>query len=209
MDQHPIPRQITTFEFKLIGFLTIKQFIYLIVFVALGFAVYGLFPIPIINILLGLTVAGIGAAFAFLPINDRPLDIWVKNLIKRLTSPTQYQFKKNNPPPAILVGLVSSNPTTAASHLESQQKLSNYLGGPPNTNLTQKQSVNNLLHNPPSILTGKKTASAPAATFGILEPGEYFFELKDPQEIHFFDTMKIKVEKENHTPIEILSKELI
>src|SRR3989304_5650035 len=95
MDHHPIPRQITSFEFKLVGFLTIKQFIYLIIFVALGFVVYSLFPIPILNIFFALITAGAGAAFAFLPINDRPLDVWIKNLLKRLTSPTQYQFKKN------------------------------------------------------------------------------------------------------------------
>src|SRR5438270_526220 len=32
MEQHAIPRQITSFEFKLIGFMTLKQFLYLLVF---------------------------------------------------------------------------------------------------------------------------------------------------------------------------------
>ena len=73
MDQHPIPIQITTFEFKLIGFLTIKQFIYLVIFVALGLLVYGLTPVPVLNVIFGIIVACIGAAFAFIPINDRPM----------------------------------------------------------------------------------------------------------------------------------------
>jgi len=47
MEQHAVPRQITTFEFKLIGFMTLRQFIYLLVFIPLGVVVYFLFPIPV------------------------------------------------------------------------------------------------------------------------------------------------------------------
>src|SRR3989344_5778848 len=88
MEQHPMPRQITTFEFKLIGFLTLKQFIYLVLFIPLGFIAYKLIAIPLLNILIAALVAGLGVAFAFVPINDRPLDVWIKNLTKRLTSAT-------------------------------------------------------------------------------------------------------------------------
>jgi hypothetical protein len=80
MEQHAIPRQITSFEFKLIGFLTLKQFIYVVVFSALGYVTYMIVPIPFINILFGVLVGGIGLALAFLPINDRPLEVWIKNI---------------------------------------------------------------------------------------------------------------------------------
>lgn len=273
MDQHPIPRQITSFEFKLVGFLTIKQFIYLIIFLALGFVVYSIFPIPILNIFFGLITAGAGAAFAFLPVNDRPLDVWIKNLIRRLTSPTQYQFKKNNLAPSYLKNIpASSSQTQVASHIESQKKLNSYIGHNATPISPQKQSINDLMQNSISALTGKKTeakkvpqtapsvSSSPApspsktpkkpfftgavknhkgvpvygvliyvktqekaeplrilktnvngifATFNPLPPAEYFFEIKDPNGIHFFDTMKIKVEESNPSPFEILSKELI
>lgn len=158
MDQHPIPRQITSFEFKLVGFLTIKQFIYLIIFVALGLAVYGLTPIPILNILFGIITAGIGAAFAFIPINDRPMEVWVKNLIKRLTSPTQYIFRKENKPIAVLVNTgLNSNPQLVATHIDSQQKLNSYLSTqtPPTPVNNKKQEVNTLISNPLSLLTNK------------------------------------------------------
>src|SRR5450830_869986 len=52
MEQHAIPRQITTFEFKLIGFLTIKQFIYLLIFIPIGLLIFYTFPIPILNFFL-------------------------------------------------------------------------------------------------------------------------------------------------------------
>ena len=81
MEQHPIPRQITTFEFKLIGFLTIKQFIYLLISIPIGVLIFYIFPVPILNFFLGLIVVLIGVAFAFVPINDRPMEVWIKNLI--------------------------------------------------------------------------------------------------------------------------------
>ena len=56
MEQHPIPRQITSFEFKLIGFMTLKEFLYVVIFAPLGYIVYSLFPIPFLNIILGLAV---------------------------------------------------------------------------------------------------------------------------------------------------------
>lgn len=152
MDQHPVPRQITTFEFKLIGFFTVKQFIYIIVFLPVGYIVYALFPIPILNIILGLLVGGIGFAFALLPINERPLDIWVRNLFKRLTSPTQYTFHKNNPPIYFFSNLYFvSDPHQVSTHIESQEKLAAYLQ---QTNQTQqanvhKQQVHNLLKKSP------------------------------------------------------------
>lgn len=128
MDQHPMPRQITTFEFKLIGFLTLRQFLYLVIFIPLAFVVFKLFPIPILNILAAILVAGLGIGLAFLPINGRPLDIWIKNLVKRLTSPTQFVYKKNNPPLYFIQDLYfTNNPHIVMAHIESGEKLSQYL----------------------------------------------------------------------------------
>lgn len=167
MDQHPIPRQITTFEFKLIGFLTIKQFIYIVIFVGLGFATYVIFPIPIANVFLGIIVVLIGPALAFIPINDRPLEVWLRNLIKRLVSPTQYKFQKNNTPPAVLQNNFSGNSATISAHIDSQQKLSNYLSKNNSNENSKKQSINDLFqnlfstsHQPPVPLSGT-TAGKP------------------------------------------------
>ncbi len=268
MEQHPIPRQITTFEFKLVGFLTIKQFLYLLVFVGLGFIVYAIFPVPILNVFFGIVVGAIGAAFAFVPINDRPLDVWLKNLLKRLTSPTQYQYHKHNDAPSYLVNMtVQANPALVNNHIDSQKKLNNYLG----KNVTQtgtpskKQSINNLFQIPtpnptsrPSVEAKKAATSMPSpsvkpkehffsglvknykniplygiliyvrqdekgepkrilktnvngvfATFSPLPAGTYFFEIKDPQGKHFFDTMKVEIKDVNPHPIEVVSKEMI
>lgn len=128
MDQHPIPRQITTFEFKLIGFMTLKQFLYLAVFTPAAYIVYRLIPIPLINILLGICVAGFGVALAFVPIQDRPLDVFLKHFLKRLRSPTQYTYARENQPLYFLKDLYfTADPHRVVAHVESQKKLANYL----------------------------------------------------------------------------------
>ncbi|MDO8741838.1 MAG: PrgI family protein [Candidatus Roizmanbacteria bacterium] len=172
MEQHPIPRQITSFEFKLIGFLTIKQFIYLLIFIPIGVIVYYVFPVPILNILLGIMVGSIGAILAFVPINDRPMEVWIKNLIKRLTSPTQYFFKKQNPAIYFLKNLIFTNdPHRVMSHIDSQQKLSKYLSNKaPINNQNRKQEISNLFADSFSSLLGKKSVHPNNKSAGQVNP---------------------------------------
>ncbi len=183
MEQHAIPRQITSFEFKLIGFLTIKQFIYLLVSIPTGILVYYIFPVPILNFLLGLAVAGAGVAFAFIPINDRPMEVWVRNLMKRLSSPTQYFFKKHNPAIYFLKDLVfSDDPHRVMSHIDSQQKLSKYLSNKTQAdNRKRNQEISSLFTDSFASLLGKKNKpqvapttaapeSSPQQTSGITPP---------------------------------------
>jgi hypothetical protein len=143
MEQHAIPRQITSFEFKLIGFMTLKQFLYLVIFAPAGYIIFMIFPIPLLNILLGLAVGFFGIALAFVPINDRPLDVWIKNIWKRLNSPTQYTYHKHNQPITLLQNLYYvSDPHHVMAHIESQQMLSAYLAKTKQTiqpNLQKKQ----------------------------------------------------------------------
>lgn len=155
-----MPRQITTFEFKLVGFLTLKQFIYLVVFIPLGFVIFKLIPIPLINILLAIIVGGVGAALAFVPINERPLDVWIKNLIKRLTSPTQYIYHKKNSPIYFLKNLFFvSDPHRVMTHIESQEKLAAYLAKTKSNTSPQsvkKQAISTLLQKPKEALLEQK-----------------------------------------------------
>ncbi len=128
MEQHPVPRQITTFEFKLIGFMTLRQFLYLVVFVPIGYIVFIVVPVPILNVILGLIVAGVGAAFAFIPIQDRPMEKWVGNFFKRLRSPTQYKFKKKNHSIKVVENLYfTEDPHVAIAHVETKEMLNAYM----------------------------------------------------------------------------------
>lgn len=128
MEQHPLPRQITTFEFKLIGFMTLKQFMYIAVGSGVAYITYALFPIPFINIMLAVLVFAAAAAFAFVPVMDRPMEIWIKNLIRRIQSPTQYFYQKQNEPLYFLKDLYFlADPHHMLAHIESKEKLAKYL----------------------------------------------------------------------------------
>ncbi|HSX40970.1 MAG TPA: PrgI family protein [Candidatus Saccharimonadales bacterium] len=94
MENHPIPQDVTGFQFKLIGNMTVKQFAYLLVGVVFAWVFY-LFPFFfLIKFPLILICAGTGAALAFLPIEGRPLDVMVRNFFKAMANPTQYVYHK-------------------------------------------------------------------------------------------------------------------
>lgn len=98
MDTHPIPQNVTSFQFKLVGDMTLKQFLYLAA--GLGFA-YSLFvtiaaSYPFIAWPLIIISSLLGVAFAFLPIGSRPLDHWLAAYLRAVYSPTKRIWKKNN-----------------------------------------------------------------------------------------------------------------
>lgn len=90
MEQHPVPQNVTTFQFRLIGDMTLKQFGYLIAGAILAFIAYKL-PLPLV-ITWPLTgaFAFLGIGFAFIPVEERPMDVWVFSFFKSIYSPTQY-----------------------------------------------------------------------------------------------------------------------
>ncbi len=93
-EQHPIPQQISAYQFRLVGDMTIKQFfqvaggalIALLIYSS-NFASYIKWPLIIISFLTGI-------AFAFFPLQDRPLSTWIILFIKSIYSPTLYVWKK-------------------------------------------------------------------------------------------------------------------
>jgi hypothetical protein len=94
MENHPIPQDVTGFKFRLIGSITVKQFLYLLGAGAIALVFY-LLPIPIfLKIPLMLICAGVGLSLAFIPIDGRPMDKMIYNFIKALPSENQYIYHK-------------------------------------------------------------------------------------------------------------------
>jgi hypothetical protein len=98
MDQHPIPQNVTGFQFKLIGSMTVKQFGYVAVGVIAAVITYYL-PIPgalgiLIKILFIPLFGSSGAIVAFVPIDGRPIDVMAGNFMKALFTPNQYVYHK-------------------------------------------------------------------------------------------------------------------
>jgi len=95
MDNHPIPQDITGFQFKLIGKMTIRQFIYLAVGgIIAWFVFFILEPPALIRWPVSLISFGLGAMIAFVPIDGRPMDTMIRNFINALISPTQFIYQK-------------------------------------------------------------------------------------------------------------------
>ncbi|PIZ62620.1 hypothetical protein COY16_03745 [Candidatus Roizmanbacteria bacterium CG_4_10_14_0_2_um_filter_39_13] len=276
MDQHPVPRQITTFEFKLIGFMTLRQFLYLVIFFPIGFIVYKVIPIPFINIVLGVIIGAIGIAFAFIPIQDRPLEVWIKNLIRRLNSPTQYIYKKQSDKIGTIEDLYfTSDPHLALTHIETKEKLNKYMQSiraendhsatidtrakkqqvhindlllqTKNTNPAEIKKANVSLQSNSSevkaetikqpfitgVIKNRKQIPLPGtlvsikdsegnqlrllktnphgifATYSPLSSGDYRFEITDPKEIYFFDTMNVHIDSDKQKPLMFYSKEIL
>ncbi len=94
MESHPVPQNVTAFEFHLIGDMTIKQFTYLAIGVVIAYVTYLVlfYSEPWIAVPIILLSSGTGAAFAFLPIQDRPLDHWAGAFFAAVYSPTQMRW---------------------------------------------------------------------------------------------------------------------
>lgn len=97
MDAHPIPQNVTSFQFRLIGQMTLKQFLYLSMGMSVAYVSFVFFSasVPIIAWPIIIVSSGLGAAFAFLPIADRPLDYWAVAFFKAVYSPTKRVWNKN------------------------------------------------------------------------------------------------------------------
>ena len=94
MENHPIPQDVTGFQFKLIGNMTVKQFAYLATGIILAWIIYQL---PI-NFLLKFPFCAffaiLGTGLAYYPISGRPMDVMIGNYIKAFFRPTEFVYGK-------------------------------------------------------------------------------------------------------------------
>lgn len=96
MREHPVPQNITTYQFRLIGNMTVKQFLVLLAGGAGGFLFYSTNLLPIIKWPLVLLSVFIGILMAFVPFEDRTLDQWLVNFIKAIYKPTKFYWSRES-----------------------------------------------------------------------------------------------------------------
>lgn len=98
MENHPIPQDVTGFQFKLIGNMTVKQFAYLAAGAVLAVIAYYTPVTALWAIVIKYTLVPVfgltGTAFAFLPYEGRPLDVMVSHFVMALFKPNQYIYHK-------------------------------------------------------------------------------------------------------------------
>ncbi|KKU95977.1 MAG: hypothetical protein UY27_C0006G0025 [Candidatus Gottesmanbacteria bacterium GW2011_GWA1_48_13] len=117
MEQHPVPQNVTTFQFRLIGDMTIKQFGYLAAGAIAAYVSYKL-PLPFFFTWpMAIASALLGFGLAFVPIEERPMDIWILSFFKSIYSPTEYVWHKAPPQPqAMPQPPKQAEPTVLQSH---------------------------------------------------------------------------------------------
>ncbi|MSU26127.1 MAG: hypothetical protein EXS44_02580 [Candidatus Levybacteria bacterium] len=94
MENHPIPKDIKSFQFKLIGDMTIKQFGYLATGVVIAWIFYSLPVFAIIKYPLAFISAVMGFAFAFIPIDGRPMDVLLYHFFCSIFLTNQFIYQK-------------------------------------------------------------------------------------------------------------------
>ena len=139
MEQHPVPQHIASFEFKLFGNLTIRQFITLAIPMSLAILVYFSSLPTVPRISLSGAIALFAFFAAFVPVQGRPLNRWVMAFVKAVLAPTQRIWIKEPKIPEFLSIVtappIKEKPNEMITTL-SREKLFDYLRSLPTKNLS-------------------------------------------------------------------------
>ena len=136
MEQHPVPQNITSFQFRLVGDMTLKQFGYLAGGIILAYISYKL-PLPFffrwpLTVIFALG----GFGFAFVPIEERPMDVWVLSFIKNVYSPTIFHWEysaKKIVEPHVPASIESVKPMVPAAVKDPLDSLTSFFSPPKHT----------------------------------------------------------------------------
>jgi len=102
MKEHPVPQQISAFQFKLFGNLNLRQFIFVGSGFLLGWLLIYTVKQPFISFPLAFLIFTTGLSIAVVPYQGRPLDQWLLAFINVLFSPTLRVYKKDEEVPDFL-----------------------------------------------------------------------------------------------------------
>lgn len=135
MQEHPIPQDITGYRFHIIGSMTIKQFGEVFLGVIVGVVLYSTNLPALIKFPLILLSVGIGAAMAFVPIEERPLDHWIFTFFKVLYRPTKYFWRRETKIPDVFTFTSSNSGIIQEPEIDltpaKRQRIKEYLGSIP------------------------------------------------------------------------------
>ena len=195
MENHPIPQDITGFQFKLIGDMTVKQFAYVAAGVLIGWLFFITPLADFIKIPLAIIFILIGVALAFVPVEGRPLDTMIGNFFKAVFNPTQYIYQKQGA--NLVMQSASSSDSSSLSNQQFKQFLNKFPKG--KNKLDQKESV---------FFQNLNTYSAPVPEQNVAPdniPSHYFAnQTPSGQQV---PKMGSKATQQPKAPDEILSQE--
>jgi len=131
MIEHPVPQNITAYQFHLIGNMTVKQFLMLLAGAGLGFLFYTTNLPGLLKWSLIIFFFGGAAAAAFVPYEDRTLDQWLINFIRAIYRPTKYYWRRQPKIPNFLsyqpLTSTDDSPKVSSWAPQKRQKVQAYL----------------------------------------------------------------------------------
>lgn len=206
MENHPIPQDITGFQFKLIGNMTIKQFAYLAGGIIVGWILFAL-PIPGIikypfSFFFGLT----GVALAFLPYGGRPLDIMIGNFFNALFKPTQFVYQKSGGvfycPPISAKSIQDASAQKIDPGSLSGERLQSFLGSLPKRSKNKLDEKEMVFFQSLSGLSQSPTtqSNTPSYVAPVAFANQAAQNQEEPKEMEKTDDLPVKEENlENET----------
>jgi hypothetical protein len=195
MEQHPIPQNISSYQFRLVGDMTLKQFFELAGGVLLGLIIYSLplvgiikWPFIILSIILG-------AALAFVPLEERPLESWIMSFFKAIYSPTVFNWKKTTQPVKYFQDESLADSTPSPTNQTQDAALKSYLESTRRTSdpLAKLEGAERgFLAALANLFAGMKapTVSIPASTTPVATPPA---QTVAPKKLEIPQSMPIKI----------------
>jgi hypothetical protein len=120
MEQHPVPQNISSYEFRLVGDMTLKQFFQLAGGVLVGIIFYqlpiaGIFKYPLVFV-----AVITGVLSAFVPFQGRPFNQWLVAFFRAIYSPTEYVW---SPTPVNMAPPVDTTTVNTITSAKSQSQI--------------------------------------------------------------------------------------
>ena len=100
---HKIPQNVTSYEGRIIGRFTAKQFIFLAIGAIAIFLVWNLPMARNIRIILSVIFGGLSLLFSLVNFDGRSTDVWISNFIRGISEPTQRIWDKTATAPAYMM----------------------------------------------------------------------------------------------------------
>ena len=135
MEQHPVPQQISSYQFRLVGDMTLKQFFQVAAGIIVAAILYSSQLHFLIKWPLMLFFVLLGVSLAFLPLEDRPLEMWIVAFFRSVYSPTIYFWNKTAAPPKYFrdeeASATGLKPVVSGVEPDEEAKLNAYLSEAP------------------------------------------------------------------------------
>lgn len=207
MENHPIPQDITGFQFKLIGDMTLKQFAYLAGGCIIAWIIFSLpityfvkFPFASLLVLSGISLA-------FLSMEGRPMDTMIVNFMRATFSPTKYVYQN----PKLSLSQVSTNPKIQEVNFPTPIKTGTASEKAPENDLDKKEfdffhMLSQMLH--PVHNQSKSVSHANADDGSVSAPYIVTAQVQgEKKEMHHHNQSENPSEKEEESEIEKLDEE--